>query len=77
MMKELVEYIVKELVDKPEAVDVKEMEGEKACVVELRVAPEDVGRVIGKQGRVIKSIRLLANASAIRKNKRVTVEVIG
>ena len=76
-MKELVEYIVKSLVDKPEEVKIKEMEGEKTCIIELRVAPEDVGRVIGKQGKVIKAIRLLSTAAAIRKNKRISVEIIG
>lgn len=76
-MKELVEYIVKSLVDKPESVEVKEMEGEKACVLEIRVADGDVGRVIGKQGRVIKSIRSLASAAAMKNNKRVTIEIIG
>lgn len=76
-MKALVEYIVKSLVEKPEEVVVKEMEGEKACMVEIQVAHDDIGRVIGRHGSVIKSIRLITNTAAIRKNKRVSVEVIG
>lgn len=76
-MKALVEYIVKSLVEKPEEVVVKEIEGEKASVIEIHVAHDDIGRVIGRQGTVIKSIRLITNTAAIRKNKRVSVEVIG
>ena len=76
-MKELIEYVVKSIVEKPNEVVIKEMEGEKACVLELRVGDGDVGRVIGKQGKVIKALRLVANAAAMRKNKRVNIEIIG
>lgn len=75
-MKELVEYIAKSLVDYPEQVDVKQVEGERSVILELRVAPEDMGKVIGKQGRIAKAIRTVVNAAAIKENKRVMVEII-
>ncbi|NLL57986.1 MAG: KH domain-containing protein [Firmicutes bacterium] len=75
-MKELVEYIAKALVDFPEHVDVKQVEGERSIILELRVAPEDMGKVIGKQGRIAKAIRTVVNAAAIKENKRVMVEII-
>lgn len=75
-MKELVEYIAKALVDYPEQVDVKQVEGERSIILELRVAPEDMGKVIGKQGRIAKAIRTVVNAAAIKENKRVMVEII-
>jgi predicted RNA-binding protein YlqC (UPF0109 family) len=75
-MKELVEYIAKALVDSPEHVDVKQVEGERSIILELRVAPEDIGKVIGKQGRIAKAIRTVVNAAAIKENKRVMVEII-
>jgi predicted RNA-binding protein YlqC (UPF0109 family) len=75
-MKELVEFIAKALVDFPEQVDVKQVEGERSIILELRVAPEDMGKVIGKQGRIAKAIRTVVNAAAIKENKRVMVEII-
>ena len=75
-MKELVEYIAKALVDFPEQVDVKQVEGERSVILELRVASEDMGKVIGKQGRIAKAIRTVVNAAAIKENKRVMVEII-
>ena len=75
-MKELVEYIAKALVDFPEQVDVKQVEGERSIILELRVASEDMGKVIGKQGRIAKAIRTVVNAAAIKENKRVMVEII-
>ncbi len=75
-MKELVEYIAKSLVDYPEQVDVKQVEGERSVILELRVAQEDMGKVIGKQGRIAKAIRTVVNAAAIKENKRVMVEII-
>ncbi|RJX24077.1 MAG: KH domain-containing protein [Dethiobacter sp.] len=75
-MKELVEYIAKTLVDFPDQVDVKQVEGERSIILELRVAPEDMGKVIGKQGRIAKAIRTVVNAAAIKENKRVMVEII-
>jgi predicted RNA-binding protein YlqC (UPF0109 family) len=75
-MKELVEYIAKALVDYPEQVDVTQVEGERSVILELRVAQEDMGKVIGKQGRIAKAIRTVVNAAAIKESKRVMVEII-
>lgn len=75
-MKELVEYIAKSLVDYPEQVDVRQVEGERSVILELRVASDDMGKVIGKQGRIAKAIRTVVNAAAIKENKRVMVEII-
>lgn len=75
-MKELVEIIAKSLVDNPDAVQVNEISGEQSLILELKVAPEDMGKVIGKQGRIAKAIRTVVKASAIRENKRVVVEII-
>jgi predicted RNA-binding protein YlqC (UPF0109 family) len=75
-MKELVEIIAKHLVDNPEEVSVREIEGENSTVVELKVAPSDMGKIIGKQGRIARSIRTLVKAAAIRNDKRVIVEII-
>lgn len=75
-MKEIVEYIAKALVDYPEQVDVQQVEGERSIILELRVAPEDMGKVIGKQGRIAKAIRTVVNAAAVKENKRVMVEII-
>ena len=77
MVRNFLSYVVKSLVDNPEQVEINEIEGEKAIIVELKVAPEDVGRVIGKQGKVIKAIRLLVNAASVKLNKRITVEILG
>ncbi|ERI92888.1 KH domain-containing protein [Clostridium sp. YIM B02515] len=75
-MKELVEIIAKSLVDNPEAVQVNEVLGEQSIILELKVAPEDMGKVIGKQGRIAKAIRTVVKAAAIKDNKRVVVEII-
>lgn len=75
-MKELLEIIAKSLVDYPDKVSVTEVEGERALVLELRVADEDMGKVIGKQGRIAKAIRTLIKASAIDEDKRVVVEIV-
>lgn len=75
-MKELVEIIAKSLVDNPEAVEVKEVAGEQSIILELKVAAEDMGKVIGKQGRIAKAIRTVVKAAAIKENKRVVVEII-
>jgi uncharacterized protein len=75
-MKELVEIIAKSLVDNPEMVQVKEVTGEQSIILELKVATEDMGKVIGKQGRIAKAIRTLVKAAAIKENKRVVVEII-
>lgn len=76
-MVELVESIAKALVDHPEQVNVKEIaEGNQSVVLELRVAPEDMGKVIGKQGRIAKAIRVVVKAAATKMNKRVVVEIV-
>ncbi|HJX10045.1 MAG TPA: KH domain-containing protein [Candidatus Binatia bacterium] len=75
-MKELVQYLAKSLVNNPDAVEVKETEGENASVFELKVAKEDLGRIIGKQGRTAKSIRTLLNAAASRTNRKVVLEIV-
>jgi uncharacterized protein len=75
-MKELVQFIAQQLVNNPDAVEVTETQGETASMLELRVAKEDLGRVIGKQGRTAKSIRTIVNAVAARKNLKVTLEIV-
>lgn len=75
-MKELVEYIVKSLVDKPEAVEVKETEAESVTIIEIRTAPEDSGKVIGREGRLVNSIRTIVKAASAKQDKKVTVEII-
>jgi len=75
-MGELVAVIAKALVDHPSQVTVNEVEGEQSITVELRVAPEDMGKVIGKQGRIAKAIRTVVKAAATKDNKRVIVEII-
>lgn len=74
-MKELVEIIAKALVDSPDEVVVTEKVGEKSIVLELRVAPEDMGRVIGKQGRIAKAIRSVVKSAALKEDKKVIVEI--
>ena len=75
-MKELVLYLAKSLVINPDAVEIKESENDGASVLELKVAKEDLGRIIGKQGRTAKSIRTLLNAAAARDNRRVILEIV-
>jgi predicted RNA-binding protein YlqC (UPF0109 family) len=75
-MKELVQYLAKSLVNNPDAVEVKETEGDTTSVVELKVAKEDLGRIIGKQGRTAKSIRTIVNAAASRTNRKVILEIV-
>lgn len=75
-MKALVETIAKALVDSPDQVQVNEILGEQSVILELKVAPEDMGKVIGKQGRIAKAIRTVVKAAAIKEEKRVVVEII-
>lgn len=75
-MGELVEYIAKALVDNPDEVSVNEIEGSQSVIIELRVAQEDMGKIIGKQGRIAKAIRTVVKAAAIKENKRAVVEII-
>ncbi|BCJ95091.1 KH domain-containing protein [Anaerocolumna sedimenticola] len=75
-MKELVKVIATSLVDHPEEVVVTEKETDKSIIVELKVAPEDMGKVIGKQGRIAKSIRTVVKAAATKDDKKVVVEIL-
>ena len=75
-MKELLEIIAKNLVDFPEQVSVREVPGDKATVLELTVAKEDMGKVIGKQGRIAKAIRSVVKAAAVSRHVNVTVEIM-
>jgi len=75
-MKELIEYIAKSLVDQPDAVKVTEVTGERTSVIELSVAEEDMGKIIGKQGRTVSAIRTLLNAASMKQKKRTILEII-
>ena len=76
MEKELVEFIAKSLVDEPESVVVNLIEGQKSTIIELRVSADDLGKVIGKQGRIARSIRTILNASAMKSGKRMVLEIL-
>ena len=75
-MKDLVEVIAKSLVDNPSEVHVNEIQGEQDLILELRVAPEDMGKVIGKQGKVAKAIRTVVKAASLNVDKKVVVEIL-
>ena len=75
-MKELLEVIARNLVDNPDAVTVSEVKGERSIILELKVAPSDTGKVIGKQGRIAKSIRAVVKAAATREDKKVIVDIM-
>ncbi|HUV90394.1 MAG TPA: KH domain-containing protein [Anaerolineae bacterium] len=75
-MKELVEFIAKSLVDDPSQVYVSEIEGESSVILELRVGPDDMGRVIGKGGRTVNAVRTLIRILAAKQGKRVTLEIV-
>lgn len=75
-MKQLIEYLVKALVDEPEQVDIQEVPGEEATTYEVRVAPDDLGKVIGKQGRIANALRTVAKAAAMKDKKKVYVEIV-
>lgn len=75
-MKALLELIVKALVDHPQDVVINQVEGAESVILEVRVNPDDVGKIIGKQGRIIRAIRTVAKATAAREGKRVLVEVL-
>ena len=75
-MRELVEYMAKALVDDSESVNVTEVEGERGTVIELRVAPGDLGKVIGKQGRTARALRTILNANATKLRKRAVLEIV-
>ena len=76
-MKEIIESIILNLVDNKEAVEINELQGEKSIVYEIKVAESDMGKVIGKQGRLAKAIRTVVKAVATKEQKRVTIEFIG
>jgi len=75
-MKELVEYIAKALVDNPDAVKVNEVEGEQTSVLELKVSKEDLGKVIGRQGRTARAMRTILNAASTKLRKRSVLEIL-
>ncbi|WP_291322500.1 KH domain-containing protein [Desulfonatronospira sp.] len=76
MMKELIEYIAKSLVDNPDQVEVAEVEGEQTAVIELKVAKEDLGKVIGRQGRTARAMRTILGAASTKAQKRTVLEII-
>ncbi|MDX2267848.1 MAG: KH domain-containing protein [Bryobacter sp.] len=75
-MKQLVEDIAKALVDAPDSVSVKEVEGERVTVLELRVSPEDIGKIIGKQGRTARCIRTILGAASMKLNRRFELSIL-
>jgi hypothetical protein len=75
-MKELIKYISQSLVDRPDQVEVTEVVGEQTSVIELRVAKEDLGKVIGKQGKTAKAIRTILSAASAKVHKRAVLEII-
>ncbi|MHB0912579.1 MAG: KH domain-containing protein [Armatimonadota bacterium] len=75
-MKDLIEYLVRALVDEPEQVNITEVPGEEATTYEIRVASSDLGKVIGKQGKIANALRTVAKAAAMREKKRVYLEII-
>jgi uncharacterized protein len=75
-MKEFLQFVARQLVNNPNAVEVSETRGDTVSILELRVAKEDLGRVIGKQGRTAKSLRIVLNAVASRTNRKVVLEII-
>ncbi|KAF0134531.1 MAG: nucleic acid-binding protein [Candidatus Saganbacteria bacterium] len=75
-MKDLIEYIVKALVDKPEEVNIQETGSESVTVIEVKVADEDAGKVIGREGRIVNALRTIAKAAGAKDRKRITVEII-
>ena len=76
MEKELVLYVAKALVDEPEEVEVNMIEGEKSTILELKVAAADIGKVIGKQGRIAKAVRTILSAASTKTGKRVVLEIL-
>ena len=75
-MKELIKHIVQALVDHPEQVEISEVEGSRVSVLEIKVAKEDIGKIIGKQGRTAQAIRTILNAASAKAKKRTTMEII-
>jgi predicted RNA-binding protein YlqC (UPF0109 family) len=75
--KEFLLYIIRALVDEPEAVEINVVEGEKSTIFELKVAPSDIGKVIGKNGRIAKAIRTILNAAIAKSGKRISLDILG
>ena len=75
-LRTLIEYIAKSLVDHPDHVDVKEIEGEKTTIIELRVDEDDLGKIIGRHGRTAKAMRTVINAAATKEQKRAVLEIL-
>jgi len=75
-VKELVEYMVRSLVDKPEEVRISEVEKEQSVIYEVRVAPEDMGKIIGRQGRIAKAMRTIVKAASVKSGKKAVVEIL-
>jgi predicted RNA-binding protein YlqC (UPF0109 family) len=75
-VKELVELIAKSLVDNPDKVKVSQLDGEQSMIIELKVAPEDLGKIIGKQGRNVMAIRVILGAAGMKLKKRINLEII-
>ena len=75
--KEFLLYIIKALVDEPDEVEINVVEGEKSTIFELKVASPDIGKVIGKNGRIAKSIRTILNASIAKTGKRISLDILG
>ncbi|TVQ57476.1 MAG: KH domain-containing protein [Phycisphaerales bacterium] len=76
MERELVSYVAKALVDEPNQVEVSVIEGEKSTIIELKVSPDDVGKVIGKHGRIAKAMRTILSAAGTRSGKRMVLEIL-
>lgn len=76
-MKEMLKTLVKDLVDNPDKIDITEKQEGNATTLELRVDPSDMGKVIGRQGKIAKAIRVLMKAYAVKENKKINVEIIG
>jgi hypothetical protein len=75
-MKELVTLIAKALVDNPDSVDVRQVDGERSIIMEIRVHPDDVGKVIGRNGRIVEAIRTIVKSSAAKQQKKASVEIV-
>ncbi len=75
-MKELLHYLATQLVDEPEDVEVQEVDGDRSLVLELKVSPKDMGKVIGKNGKIAQALRTVVKAAGTRQGKRVTVEIL-
>ncbi len=76
MLKELLETLAKALVDKPDEVEVSSIESDKSVILQLKVAGDDVGKVIGKEGRIAKALRTIVKASSVKEGKKAVVEII-